>query len=155
MGKMTLGGKQGRRRRDGGPVERGAKLRQLHFRERQEEALEKDNGFAEAGVEVVMGGVKKVPLLFGSYRGRIVQLFSGAGAGFIEILDELQEGGDFMKKLRTLTKKDATANSVETCGSAALGLLKIFGIQRTEIGSHAKVLCMREHGAEKIQKRVG
>ena len=155
MGKMTLWGKQGSRRRDGGPVERGVKLRQLHFRERQEEALEKDNGFAEAGVEVVMGGVKEVPLLFGSNRGRIAQLFGGAGAGFIEILDEFLEGRNLVKKLRTLTKKDAAANSVETCGPAALGLLKIFGIQRTEIGSHAKMLCMREHGAKKIQKRVG
>lgn len=102
-----------------------------------------------------MGCVKEVPLLFGPDRGRIVQHFGGAGAGFIEILDEFLEGRNLVKKLRTLTKKDAAANSVETCGPAALGLLKIFGIQRAEIRRNAKVLCVREHGAEKIQKRVG
>ena len=64
-------------------MERGVEVHQLPFRERQEEALEEDNGFAKTGIEVVMRGIEQVPLAFGADRGRIVQLFGGIGAGVI------------------------------------------------------------------------
>jgi len=83
-------------------MERGVEVHQLPFRERQEEALEKDDGFTEAGVEVVMGGIEQVPFAFRLNGGRIVQLFRGFGKGFVEVLNELEEGRDFMKELRTV-----------------------------------------------------
>ena len=53
-----------------------------------------------------------------------------------------------------MAEKDATANSIEAGGSAALRLMKIFRIERAKIGSGAKVLRVREHGAEENQERV-
>ncbi len=69
-------------------MECDVEVHQLLLGERQEEALEEDNGFAKTGIEVVMGGIEQVPLAFGADRGRIVQLFGGVGAGLIEILHE-------------------------------------------------------------------
>ena len=60
-----------------------------------------------------------------------------------------------MKKLRALAEEDATTESIKAGRAAALGLLKIFGIERTEIRSGAKVLGMSKHGTEKSQERVG
>ena len=142
MGKMPLGGQQRGRGRDGRALEGGIELQQLLIREGQEEALEKDDGFAEAGIEVVMGGVEQVPFAFGLQGGTVVQLFPGFAKGFAEILDEFQQGRDFMKKLRTLAEKNAAAYCIETRGAAALRLLKIFGIERTEIGDDAKMFGM-------------
>ena len=102
MGKMPLGGEQRRRRTHGSAVQCGVEVQQLLLWKGQEEALEKDNGFPEAGVEVVVGGVEQVPLAFRLHGGRVVQLFRGIAEGFVEILDEFQEGGNFMKELRTL-----------------------------------------------------
>jgi hypothetical protein len=84
-------------------MECDVEVHQLLLGERQEEALEEDNGFAKTGIEVVMGGIEQVPLAFGPDRGRIVQLFGGIGAGVIEILHEFQEGRNLVEKLRPLT----------------------------------------------------
>jgi len=92
MGKMPLGGKERGRGWHWSTVECGVEVHQLPFRERQEEALEKDNGFAKAGIKVVMGGVEEVPFLFGSDRRRIVELLRGVGASLIETLDKFLEG---------------------------------------------------------------
>jgi hypothetical protein len=155
MGKMALGGEQWRGRKDGRAMECGVELLQLPFREGQEEALEKDNRFAQTGIEVVMGGVEEVPLAFRLDGGGVVEHLRGTGEGFVEIFNKFEEGGDFMKKLRALAEEDPAANSIEAGGAAALGLLKIFRIKRTEIGSGAKVLGMGKHGAEKSQERIG
>jgi hypothetical protein len=99
MGKMPLGGEQRGRRTHGSALECGVEVQQLLLREGQEEAFEKDNRFAEAGIQVVVGGIEQVPFAFRLQGGRVVQLFRGFAEGFVEILDEFQEGRDFMKKL--------------------------------------------------------
>jgi hypothetical protein len=155
MGKMPLGGQQWGRGREGSTQESGVELQQLLIREGQQKALEKDDGFAEAGVEVVMRGIEQIPFALGLHGGGVVQLLHGITEGFVEILDEFQKGGDFVMKLRTMTEKNAAADSVEAGGAAALGLLKIFGIERTEIRDNAKMLGMNKHGAQKSQERIG
>ena len=102
MGKMPLGGKEWGSGGLWSTLERGIEVQQLPFRQCQQEALEKHNGFAKAGVQVVVGGVEEVPFLLGANRGRIVQLFRGVGARLIEIFNKLLKGGNFMKKLGTL-----------------------------------------------------
>ena len=54
MGKMPLWGKQRGRGRGRNRVERGVEFRHLAFREGQEKALEQDDRFAKAGIQVVM-----------------------------------------------------------------------------------------------------
>ena len=61
MGKMPLRDQERGRAGERSAAQRGVKLQQLLVRESQEEALEKDNGFAKAGVEVVVGGVEQFP----------------------------------------------------------------------------------------------
>jgi hypothetical protein len=157
MGKMTLGGEQSRSRggKGGSPQEGGVELLQLLFRECQEEALEKDDRLAEAGIQVVMGGIEQVPFALRVDGEWVVQLFRGAGEGLVEILNQFEKSRDFMKKLRALAEEDAAADPIEAGGTAASGLLKILGIERTEIRDGAKVLGMSKHGAEKSQERVG
>ena len=125
------------------------------IREGQQKALEKDDGFAETGVEVVVRGIEQIPFALGLHGRGVVQLLRGITEGFVEILDEFQKGGDFVMKLRTMTEKNAAADSVEAGGAAALGLLKIFGIERTGIRDNAKMLGMNKHGAQKSQERIG
>ena len=103
MGKMPLGGEQRRRRGHGSAVECGVELRQLAFGEGQEKAFEKDDRFAEAGIQVVMGGVEEVPFAFGLNGGRVVQFFRSVGEGLVEVINKVEQRRDFMKKLRTLT----------------------------------------------------
>ena len=155
MGKMPLGSQEGGGRRHRSAAECRVKLQQLVVRKGQEEALEKDDGFAEAGVEVVVGGIKQAPFAFGLQGRRVVQLFRGVGEALAEIFDEFQECGDLMEKLRTLAQKNATADSIKAGGTAALGLLKIFGIERAEIRNDAKMLRMNKHGTEKSEERLG
>src|ERR1700730_1125506 len=123
MGKMTLGGQQRGGGRDGSPVERGVELQQLFIRQGQQETLEKHDGLAEAGIQVVVGGVEQFPFEFGLHGGRVAQLFRGAGEGFVQVLDELQKGRNLVKELRTLAEENTAADSVEAGGEAALGLL--------------------------------
>ena len=103
MGKMPLGGEQRGGGRDGNPVECGVEVHHLPLREGQEKALEKDDRFAKAGIEVVMRGVQRVPFAFRLHAGIVVQLLRGVVESFAEVLNEIKEGRDFMKKLRTLT----------------------------------------------------
>ena len=46
-------------------MERGVEPLQLPVRQGLEEAFEEDNGFAKAGIEVVMGDVEEVPFRSG------------------------------------------------------------------------------------------
>jgi len=103
MGKMPLRGKERGRGRNGNPAERGVEFRHLALREGKEKALEKDDRFAKAGIEVVMRGVERVPFAFRLHAGIVVQLLRGVGESLAEVLNEIKKGRDFMKKLRTLT----------------------------------------------------
>ena len=60
-------------------MERGVERLQLPIRQGMEKAFEEDNGFAKAGIEVVMGGVEEVPFAFRMDGRRVVQLFRRAG----------------------------------------------------------------------------
>ena len=91
MGKMPLRGKQGGSGANGSAVEHGVELQQLVVRQRQQEALEKDDRFTEASVEIVVRSVEQIPLEFELHGGWVVQLFRGITKRFVEILDELQE----------------------------------------------------------------
>jgi len=102
MGKMPLRGKQTGRGRYGNPVERNVEFRHLALREGKEKALEQDDRFAKAGIQVVMRSVERVPFAFRLHAGNVVQLLRGVGESVAEVLNEIQEGRDFMKKLRTL-----------------------------------------------------
>jgi len=102
MGKMPLRGKQRGRSGNGNPVERGVEFRHLALRECKEKALEQDDRFAKAGIQVVMGSVERVPFAFRLHAGNVVQLFHGVGESLAEVLNEIKEGRDFIKKLRTL-----------------------------------------------------
>jgi len=102
MGKMPLRGKQRGGGRDGNPVERGVEFRHLALWEGKEKALEKDDRFAKAGIQVVMRSVERVPFALRQHAGNVVQLLHGVGESLAEVLNEIKEGRDFMKKLRTL-----------------------------------------------------
>ena len=102
MGKMPPRGKQRRRGRDGNRVERSVEFRQLALRQGQEKAFEQDDRFAKAGIQVVMGSVERVPFAFRLHAGNVVQLFHGVGESLAEVLNQIKEGRDFIKKLRTL-----------------------------------------------------
>ena len=155
MGKMPLGGEERGRDRNGSPAECGVEVQQLLLRQGQEEALEKDDGLTEACVEVVVGAVEQVPFALGPDDGGVVQLFGGMGKRFAQIFDELQEGRNFVEKLRALAEKNAAADSVEAGGTATLGLLKIIRIERTKIRNHAKMFGMNKHCPQQQHQRIG
>ena len=91
MGKMPFRGKQWRGRWERGATQRGVELQQLLIRQGQQKALEKDEGFAQAGIQVVMRGVKRLPFALQFQGGRVVQLLRGVGKRFPEILDQIDE----------------------------------------------------------------
>jgi len=99
MGKMTLWGKQRGGRREERAVECRIELQQLRVRQSQQEAFEKDYGFAEAGIQVIVGGVQLVPFEFWLDGGGVVQGFRSAEEGLVQIFNQLQKSGDFMKEL--------------------------------------------------------
>src|SRR4029077_3542569 len=148
MGKMPLRSQHRRRGGDARAVESGAELQQLLLRQGQKEALQKDDGLAEASVKVVMRRVQQVPFPLGLHGGRVVQLFRGIREAFGEILYEFQQGRDLVKKLRALTQEYPAADSIEAGGSAALGLLKILGIEGAEMRDDAEMLGVSKHRAQ-------
>src|SRR5258708_5777165 len=111
MGKMPLGVEAWRGYRDGRPTECEVEVHQLPLGERQEEALEEDNGFAKTGIEVVMGGIEQVPLAFGADRGRIVQLFGGICSRIF-----LSQRSQFLHKISTLLELVENLNAA--CSNA-------------------------------------
>ncbi len=60
-----------------------------------------------------------------------------------------------MKKLRALGEEDAAADAIQAGGATTLGMLKIIGIERTEIRRDAKVFRVGVHGAKYSQQRAG
>ncbi len=148
MGKMPLGKAEPGSGRRVLVQEGGAKLEKLVIREGVEEAFEKDDGLAKAGIEVVMGGIEEVPFALGKIARGVVQFGDGGSESLVEIFDKFEQRGDFVKKLRALSEEDAAADTIQAGGAATLGMLKIIGIERTEIRRDAKVFCVGVHGAK-------
>jgi hypothetical protein len=126
----------------------GSEVQHLLIREGMEEAFEKYDGFAEASIKVVVGGIEEVPFAFGEEARGVVQFGNGGGKRLIEIFDEFEESCDFVKKLRAPGEEDAAADAIQASGSATLGMLKIVGVEQAEIGSDAEVPGVRVHGAK-------
>ncbi|HKM66628.1 MAG TPA: hypothetical protein VJX70_05635 [Candidatus Acidoferrum sp.] len=147
MGKMPLGDEDAR---TGGRMgqKSGSELKQLVIREGMEEGFEENDGLAEAGVQVVVGGIQEVPFALGKEAIGVVDFRCGRGESFVEIFDELEEGGNFVEELRALAEKEAAANAIEAGGAATPGMLEIIRIEGREMGRDTEVLGVGVHRAQ-------
>ena len=148
MGKMAFGEKGDGRGGKGILLKGGGEFDDLLARKSLEKTLEEDDAFAEAGIEVVMGAIEDAPFELRLQGGGILEFRSGIGEGLFEVLDEVNEGGDFVKELRALTQQDAAAKVIKTGGAAAFWILKILWIQRIDAGRSAEVFGVRKDGAK-------
>ena len=142
MGKLTFGDEGTGARGKSLLLESGVEFGQLFFGHCEKEGLEEDDGFADTGVDVVVGEIEEVPGLIGLQRISIADVRSRGGEGGVEVLHEFEEGGNFVKELGTLAKQQAAAEAIEMRGAAAGAFLEIIGIEGTKIRSGAKVFRM-------------
>jgi len=148
MGNMAPGQDSAGNRGNSVVLEGGGELGELFGRESMEEALEQDDGFAEASIEVVMRAIEDLPFTLRMQGEGILQVSGGTGEGLFEVLDEVNQSGDFVKELRALGQHDAAAKIVEACGATTFWILKIFGVEWIDARGSAEVLCVRKHGAK-------
>ena len=53
------------------------KTDELRFRKGVKKGLQKNNGLAQAGIEIVMDGIKQLPIAIGMKRFTVGQFFGG------------------------------------------------------------------------------
>jgi len=135
--------------------ESGLEAAQLRLRKSMKKGLKEDDRLAQAGIEIVVDGVQKLPIairLKGLTGG---ELFHRGLEAVIQLLDKIGEGRDLVKELRFTREEDFAEEVIEPSDALALGILKVFRGERDEIRSSAKVLGVFEHGTEYGTQRVG
>jgi len=127
---------------------RGEELLQLAFRQGVKEGLEENDALPQTGIQIVVRGIEDIPIAAG-VQGVAGEDFLRSGLKVSsKLLDELREGGDFVDELRPSGKEHFTENIIETRDTLASGILKILGVQRSEVRRGAGMPRVQEHGAE-------
>ena len=155
MGKMT--GANGDRRGGGSRLIRqsGLEVDQLGLGKSMEKGLKEDDSLAEAGVEIVVDGVKCFPLTVRMERLAPGELLDRGLETSSQFIDKIGEDRNLVKELGFAREKDFAEKVIEASDALAPGILKIFGGERGEIGSGAKMLGVFQHGVEHRVKRMG
>ncbi len=151
LGRATKGDGKGQRF-----IEKRLETDELGIWEGVEKGLEDNDGFAEAGIQVVMNGIEKFPLKVGADGIAGSQFIGGRLKTGVEFVDEIGERGDFVIKLRPASEKDPAEKIVEQRDALAAGMLKIIGVERSKIRCNAEMFGMFEHheqhGAERMSE---
>jgi hypothetical protein len=129
-------------------LKRGQELLQLAFRQGVKEGLEENNGLPQTGIQIVVRGIEDIPLAIGVQGVACEDLLRRSEKIGGEFVDEFGEGGDFVQELRLPGKKHFAENTVESRDTLAARILKILGIERSEMRRGAGMPRVQEHGAE-------
>ena len=148
MGKVAEAGDSPKR--GGGELakERVLELGQLVLWQGVQEALKDDHGFAQGGIEVIVGGVEGFPILVGVGGSAFGQILDGGAKVRAEVFDELDEATEFVEELHFTGENDLAEEAVEQCDALAAGDKKIVRIEGLEVGDGTEMFGMSEHGAE-------
>src|SRR5712691_7984955 len=77
------------------------------FGEHQEEGFKEHDGFAQAGVQIIVRSVHRLPVREGFGRSAGAKILGGLAKVLAQVDDHLFERADFVQKLRTLGKEHA------------------------------------------------
>jgi len=80
-------------------LKRRPKLLKLALWQSVKEGLEENNGFPQAGIQIVMRRIKDIPLAVGVQGIACEDLLRGSVKIGGKLLDEFCEGGDFVEEL--------------------------------------------------------
>jgi len=124
----------------------GEEFLQLAFRQCVEEGLEENHSLSQTSIQIVVRGIEDIPIAVG-VKGVACQDFLRGGQKVGgELLDEFGQRGDFVEELGPPGKKHLAEHTVETRDPLAAGILKILGIQGSEIRRRAEMSRVEEHG---------
>jgi hypothetical protein len=120
-----------------------------------EERLEQDDGFAEAGVQVKVTSVNDLPK-----RRRVKSRSAGNLArGFpklgVEVLNDFEKTVRFVEELGALREQDETEQAVHAGGVLSLGTTEVLGIKRFCIGDGSVVFGVADQRTQQCSKGFG
>lgn len=126
----------------------GKELLELAFRQRVKEGLEENDGLPQTGIQIVVRGIEDIPIAV-EVQGVACEDFLRRGQKVAaELFNEFGEGGDFIEELGPPREKQLAENTVKTCDTLAVAILKIMGIQRSKIRRGTGMPRVEEHGVE-------
>jgi len=126
----------------------GKELLDLAIRQGVKEGLKENDGLPQTSIQIIVRGIENIPIAI-AVPGVACEDFLRRGQKVGgELSDEFGERGDFMQELGSPSEKQLAENTVETRDTLAVAILKILGIQRSEMRPGAEMPRVEEHGAE-------
>jgi hypothetical protein len=116
------------------------KITQLPGRKDHEKGLEQDDGFPEAGIEVVVAGVDFMPPAFGVGIKAFGEVIGHAAEVLVEILNHFFKRADFMQELKPMRKEDSIEEPAHARGTLAARPLIVPGIKRRGVWNRPVML---------------
>ena len=102
-------------------------LEELKVRKGNQKALEKDNGFAKAGVEIVMDSLERLPVEVFFQRTAVVEFAGDLYIRIGKIGDQIQKYGEFVLKLGFVGEEQLAKERINARCALAASQLKIVG----------------------------
>ena len=111
----------------------------LAIRERHKKGFQQDDGFPQAGIQVVMGGVYRSPFSVAVQRVAVGNVVCRGAKIKIEVIYHLTEGADLVKELGAFAKQDAAPQAIAMCRLLPTGSLEISRVKGSRVGNRAVV----------------
>jgi len=125
-----------------GQFESGLKWDDLVFRERDQERLEEDYRFAQAGIQVELAMVQAIPKGFCASVQAANELIDSLAKLILQVCHHLPKGRRLVDKLGAPRKKNFVKETSNTRSALTAVAAEIFGAQRSGAGNQAKMFCM-------------
>jgi hypothetical protein len=155
MGKMPGMRRDARRDCDEVFTERELELRQLAFRQGMEKAFQDDDTLAQAGIQIIVGDIQDIPIQVRARGQSFAERFNRRFKILPELFHHFGQGGNLVKELRTLGKKDAAEEAVEASNALTSRVLEILRIQWAQAWCCAEVTGVKIHGSHQARQRGG
>ena len=128
--------------------QRGLKVHQLRTGKSMEKGLKENDTLPEAGIEIIVYGVKRFPLAVRVKRQPAGEFFHGSAEIAVQFIDKFSEGSNLVKKLGFTREQDLAEQVIESSDALAPGTLEILRNERGKVGSGTKMLGVFQHGAQ-------
>src|SRR5260370_21655629 len=127
----------------------------LALGESNQEGLKHDNGFSEAGIQVVLVRVDISPHFYGIQGVSFGEVIGGTAKILAKIYDHLFQGAYFMKELKPVGEQHVVEEAAHARGALASLSLKIVRIQRRSVGNNSVMLGVFREGTKRTRERLG
>ncbi|HLZ13277.1 MAG TPA: hypothetical protein VKP58_11880 [Candidatus Acidoferrum sp.] len=126
--------------------------RNLFVGHHEQEGLQEHNRFTEAGIQIEVTPVKRVPKSFSFQVDAADQFVGGLAEFVVQVADQFPEGRRLVDKLRPLRQKNTIQESGDSGRALAARSPEILWIERRRIWNEAEMLgVLVESGKQQLK----